>query len=277
MGLVPAWVDPEWRTAGQSPPRRGRSCRRWVVDADAVAARADKRVGIGVFVENGLDGGHVLVGELRPTTPSPVSGLYGLPIPESSIRCTLWNWKAPIITRSAGCSISRPGRRRRSRRWRGISVVGQVDLQHVGVSPQLKAFFLAQRRQNVYVRRGFRVHVAGVAAAETAEVARAHLRAVGVGIGVGGVGRRQVIGVIPHFQRRFFKQLRRPGVFLRRQRESSERSRAKALPPRPLPTTLPLIDQAVRKYRILFPLYRRMVPDRPRGDAPKSWMIISWG
>ena len=98
-------------------------------------------------------------------------------------------------------------------------VVGQVDLQHVGVSPQLKAFFLAQRRQNVHVRRGFRVHVAGVAAAETAEVARAHLRAVGVGIGVGGVGRRQVIGVIPHFQRRFFKQLRRPGVFLRRQRE----------------------------------------------------------
>lgn len=79
--------------------------------------------------------------------------------------------------------------------------------------------FLAQRRQNVHVRRGFRVHVAGVAAAETAEVARAHLRAVGVGIGVGGIGRRQVIGVIPHFQRRFFKQLRRPGVFLRRQRE----------------------------------------------------------
>ncbi len=35
-------------------------------------------------------------------------------------------------------------------------VVGQVDLQHVGVSPQLKAFFLAQRRQNVHVRRGFR-------------------------------------------------------------------------------------------------------------------------
>ncbi len=110
-----------------------------VVDADAVAARADKRIGIGVFVKNGLDGGHVLVGEVTPHHPSPVSGLYGLPIPESSIRCTLWNWKAPIITGSAGCSISRPAVDVGHAGGAGF-VVGQVDLQHVGVSPQLKAF-----------------------------------------------------------------------------------------------------------------------------------------
>ncbi len=95
-------------------------------------------------------------------------------------------------------------------------IVGQIDLQYVGVGTQFKAFFLAQRRQNVNVRRGFRIHVAGVAAAETAEVTRPHLRAIRVGIGVGGVCGRQVIGMIAHFQRRFFKQLRRPGIFLRR-------------------------------------------------------------
>ncbi len=69
MGLVPASVDPEWRTADKARRTVVEVVGIEVVDADAVAARADKRVGIGVFVENGLDGGHVLVGEVTPYHP----------------------------------------------------------------------------------------------------------------------------------------------------------------------------------------------------------------
>ena len=66
-----AWsrlVDPERRTADKARRAVVEVVGVEVVDADAVAARADKRIGIGVFVENGLDGGHVLVGEVTPTT-----------------------------------------------------------------------------------------------------------------------------------------------------------------------------------------------------------------
>ncbi|MND88334.1 hypothetical protein D3C80_803570 [compost metagenome] len=96
---------------------------------------------------------------------------------------------------------------------------GQIHFQHVSVGAQLKAFFHTQRRQNVDVRRSLGIHVAGITAAETAEVARPHLRTVRVGIGIGGVGGRQVIRVITYFQRCLLEQLGREGIFLRRQRE----------------------------------------------------------
>ncbi|MBC7175998.1 MAG: toprim domain-containing protein, partial [Klebsiella pneumoniae] len=68
-GLGPGLVDPERRTADEAGRAMVEVVGVEVVDADAVAARADKRIGIGVFVENGLDGGHVLVGEVTPHHP----------------------------------------------------------------------------------------------------------------------------------------------------------------------------------------------------------------
>jgi len=64
----------------------------------------------------------------------------------------------------------------------------EVDLEYVGIRPQLEVRHLAQRWQDVHVRRRLGVHVAHVATAKTAEVARAHLRAVGVGVWPRGIG-----------------------------------------------------------------------------------------
>lgn len=59
-------VDPEWRTADEAFFGVVEVIGVEVVHAHAVAAGADERVGKHVFIKERLDGGHVLVGEVAP-------------------------------------------------------------------------------------------------------------------------------------------------------------------------------------------------------------------
>ncbi len=108
MGLVPASVDPEWRTADKARRAVVEVVGVEVVDPDAVAARADKRVGIGVFVENGLDGGHVLVGEVTPHHPFAGLRIVRFADPGEQHQVHVVELEGADNHQSAGCSISRP-------------------------------------------------------------------------------------------------------------------------------------------------------------------------
>ncbi len=173
-----------------------------------------------VLVEERLDGGHVLVGEVAPhhaLAGDRVVGLADAGQQQQVHVVELERADDHQIRRlhdlaALGVDVGHAG---------GAlpAVAVEVDLQHVAVGAQLELRLLAQRRQDVQVRRGLGIHVAGVAAAEAAEVARPHLHAVGVGVGPRGVGRRQVVGVLAHRLRRLSKQLGRPGALLRGQRE----------------------------------------------------------
>ena len=110
-------------------------------------------------------------------------------------------------------------------------IVGEIDAQHVRVVAQLEFRLLTQRRPDIDVRRRFGIHVAGVAAAIAAEVAWAHLRAIGVGVGARGVGRRQIVGMIAHRLGRLREQLRGVSALLRRQREIVRAIRRKRVAP----------------------------------------------
>ncbi|SPZ53716.1 Uncharacterised protein [Serratia quinivorans] len=212
-------VDPERRTANEACFGMVKVVGVEIVDPDPVTTRADKRVSEDVFVEERLDGGQILVSEVtayhtfaghrivRFTDAGQQHQMHVVELerPQDHQLRRLFDFTALRV------NVVHPGRTR--------LVGGQVHFQHVGVGAQFEAFLHAQCRQNIDVRRGFGIHVAGVTTAESAEVARPHLRAIRVGIGIRSVGGRQVIRVIAHVPRRFLEHLRRERILLRRQRE----------------------------------------------------------
>jgi len=190
-----------------------------VVDGHAVAAGTDEVVGVGVLVEERLDRAHVLVGEVAPDHAFVLDRVVRLADAgqqhqahvveleggeDDDVRWLLHFAALGVDVGHAGCLA--------------LAVV-EVHPQHMGVGAQLEIRHLAQGRQDVHVRRSLGVHVADVAAAEPAEVARPHLRAVRVGVRPGGVGRRQVVGPVAEAGGGLFEQLGRYHVLLRRQWE----------------------------------------------------------
>ncbi|MNO80373.1 hypothetical protein D3C76_715800 [compost metagenome] len=212
-------VHPHWRTADEAVRAMVEVVGVEIVDGNAIATRADEVVGVGVLVEERLDCPHVLIGEV---TPDHTFVLYRIVrfanagkqhqthVVELESRqnhqlCRLLHL-APL-----GIDVGHAG---------GLALaVVQVHPQHMGIGPQLEVGHLAQRRQDVHVGRGLGVHVAHVAAAETAEVARPHLRPVGVGVRPGGVCRWQVVGLVAQAGGGFFEQPCRHHVLLRGQWE----------------------------------------------------------
>jgi hypothetical protein len=95
----------------------------------------------------------------------------------------------------------------------------QVDAQHVAVRSQFEQRHLFQRGQDVDVRRCLRVVVAGEARTETAEVARTHLAAILVRVGLRDIRGWFLKRMKTHFTRGEFEQVRSVRRLLRRQRE----------------------------------------------------------
>ena len=191
-----------------------------IVHRHAIAPGADERVGVvAVLVEERRHGGEVLEGEVAAHDAFIADRIVRLADAREQHQAHIVELERTedhqvrrlLHFTALGIDVGHAG---------GEVLLGiEVHPQHMGIVAQLEVRHLAQGRKNVHIGRCLGIHVAGVATAESAEIARPHLRAVRVGVRPGGIGRRQVVGVVAHFPGSLLEQLRRNGVLLRRQRE----------------------------------------------------------
>ena len=212
-------VDPHRRAADKTVRPVVEVVGVEIINCHAIAACTDKVIGVHVFVEVGLDGAHVLVSKVF--TDNTFAGFRVIRLANArqqhqthivELERAQDHQIGLLLDFSAqGIDIGHAGSL-------GFAAV-QVDPDHMGIRAQLEVRQRLQGRKNVYVGRCLGIHVADITAAKTAEVARPHLRAIGVGVWPGGVCRRQVIRLVANLIGRFLKQLCGVGVLLRHQRK----------------------------------------------------------
>ncbi len=212
-------VHPQRRAADEAERAVVEVVRIEIVHRDAVAARADERVRVGVLVEERLDRRQVLVREIA--AHDTFAGDRVVRFADARQQQQV---HVVVLERGHDHEIGRlvhftPCRVDVGHARRALLRIVEVDPQHVALRAQLEVRRLLQRGQDVQVRRRLRVHVARVAAAVAAEVARAHLHAVRVRVRARRVRRRQPVRMQAERLGRVGEALRRIGVELRGQRE----------------------------------------------------------
>ena len=216
---MPDWFTPQRRAADEAERAAVHRGGVEVVDRDAAAAGADEGVRVHVLVEEGLDRRHVLIGKIAPHRALARDRVVGRADAREQQQAHVVELECADDDEVGRLLGFISGRVDVGHAGRALLVGGEVDAQHVRIGPQLEQRRLLQRRQDVDVGRRLRIQVAPVAAAESAEVARAHAHVVGVGVRLRCVRGGQRVRVQPELAGGLAEELGGVDVLQRRQRK----------------------------------------------------------